>query len=169
MWRQLKSDRVRTDSSALWRFCTDFQTWWEGSCRCSPRWGWECTRCSRNTELVLPPGPGEKVSQSINQSSLTLSKNAFFISVLFHCWPWQHWTYLGQSAGLGSTPEEWMRPLGFQSYLKVWIGHTSGDLFEQRLLDFNELRWFNDVQNLLNFPKKHHLNLYLKNLKREPV
>lgn len=62
-----------------------------------------------------------------------------------------------------------MRPLGFQSYLKVWIGHTSGDLFEQRLLDFNELRWFNDVQNLLNFPKKHHLNLYLKNLKREPV
>lgn len=25
------------------------------------------------------------INQSINQSSLTLSKNAFFISVLFHC------------------------------------------------------------------------------------
>lgn len=46
---------VHTDSSALWRFCTGYRTWWEGSCRCSPRWGWECTRCSRSIALALPP------------------------------------------------------------------------------------------------------------------
>lgn len=42
-------------------------------------------------------------------------------------------------------------------YLKVWIGHTFRDLFEQRLLDFLELRWLNDIQNLLDLTQKHHL------------
>lgn len=44
-----------------------------------------------------------------------------------------------------------------QAHLKVWIGHTSGDLFEQRLLDFLKLCWLNDIQNLLDFTQKHHL------------
>ncbi len=42
-------------------------------------------------------------------------------------------------------------------YLKMWIGHTSRDLFKQRLLDFFELRRLNDVQNLLDLTQKHHL------------
>lgn len=44
-----------------------------------------------------------------------------------------------------------------QAYLKVWIGHTSRDLFEQWLLDFLELRGLNDIQNLLDFTQEHHL------------
>lgn len=33
--------------------------------------------------------------------------------------------------------------------LEVWAGDTSGDLFEKWILDFDELRWFDDVQDLL--------------------
>lgn len=44
-----------------------------------------------------------------------------------------------------------------QVYLKVWISHTFRDLFEQRLLDFFELRWLNDIQDLLNLTQEHHL------------
>ena len=36
--------------------------------------------------------------------------------------------------------------------LEMWAGDASGDLFEERLLDLHELRWFDDVQDLLQFP-----------------
>lgn len=39
----------------------------------------------------------------------------------------------------------------------MWVSHTSRDLPEQRLLDFLELCWLNDIQNLLNFTQEHHL------------
>lgn len=45
----------------------------------------------------------------------------------------------------------------YDVYLKVGIGHTFGDLFEQRLLNFLELRGLDDIQNLLNLTQKHHL------------
>lgn len=65
--------RVHTDSSALWRFCTGYRTWWEGPCRCSPRWGWECTRYSRSTVLALPPVTTERKKEKLNEwiTSLT--------------------------------------------------------------------------------------------------
>lgn len=31
------------------------------------------------------------------------------------------------------------------TYLKMWIGNTFRDLFEQRLLDFLELCWLNNI------------------------
>lgn len=34
----------------------------------------------------------------------------------------------------------------------MWAGDTSGDLFEKRLLDLDELCGFDDVQNLLQLP-----------------
>lgn len=40
----------------------------------------------------------------------------------------------------------------FGSDLEVWAGDTSGDLFEERLLDLDELCWFDDVQDLLQLP-----------------
>lgn len=36
--------------------------------------------------------------------------------------------------------------------LEVWAGDTSGDLFEERLLDLYELCWFDDVQDFLKLP-----------------
>lgn len=41
--------------------------------------------------------------------------------------------------------------------LKVWAGHTSGDLFEEGLLDLDKLCGLNDVQDLLQLPQEHHL------------
>lgn len=48
-------------------------------------------------------------------------------------------------------------PVLYHVYLKVWIGHTFRDLFEQWLLDFLELCWLNNIQNLLDFTQEHHL------------
>lgn len=36
--------------------------------------------------------------------------------------------------------------------LEVWAGDTSGDLFEERLLDLDELRRFNNIQDFLQLP-----------------
>lgn len=41
--------------------------------------------------------------------------------------------------------------------LEVWAGDTSGDLFEEGLLDLDKLRGLNNVQDLLQLPQKHHL------------
>lgn len=43
------------------------------------------------------------------------------------------------------------------SYLEVWAGHTFSKLSEERLLDFDELRRLNDVQDLLQLVQEHHL------------
>lgn len=43
------------------------------------------------------------------------------------------------------------------SYLEVWAGHTFSELSEERLLDFDELRRLNDVQDLLQLVQEHHL------------
>lgn len=40
-------------------------------------------------------------------------------------------------------------------YLKVWTGHTLGNLSEQWLLDFDKLRRIYDVKNLFNFSQEH--------------
>ena len=39
-------------------------------------------------------------------------------------------------------------------------GHTLGNLFEQRFLDFDKLSRLNHVQNLLYFTQKHHFFLW---------
>merc|ERR1719219_566075 len=44
-------------------------------------------------------------------------------------------------------------------HLEVGTGHTLGNLFEQRFLDFDKLSRLNHVQNLLYFTKKHHFFL----------
>ena len=41
------------------------------------------------------------------------------------------------------------------SYLEVGAGHTLGNLFEQRLLDFDKLSRLNNIQDLFYFTKKH--------------
>lgn len=41
------------------------------------------------------------------------------------------------------------------AHLKVWTGHTLGNLPEQWLLDFDKLRRINDVKDLLNFSQEH--------------
>ena len=46
------------------------------------------------------------------------------------------------------------------SYLEMGTGHTLGNLFEQRFLDFDKLSRLNHVQNLLYFTKKHHFFLW---------
>lgn len=42
-------------------------------------------------------------------------------------------------------------------YLKMWIAHTFRNLLKQRFLDFLELRWLDNVENLLDFPQEHDL------------
>lgn len=42
--------------------------------------------------------------------------------------------------------------------LEVRAGHASGDLFEERLLDLDELRGLDHVQDLLQLPEEHHLH-----------
>lgn len=42
-------------------------------------------------------------------------------------------------------------------YLEVRAGDASGNLFEQRLLDADELRRLDHVQDLLDLSKEHHL------------
>lgn len=42
-------------------------------------------------------------------------------------------------------------------YLEVRAGDTGCDLFEERLLHPDELRWFDHIQDLLNLPQEHHL------------
>lgn len=42
--------------------------------------------------------------------------------------------------------------------LEMRAGDTGCDLFEERLLDPDELRGFNHVQDLLDLPQEHHLN-----------
>lgn len=42
-------------------------------------------------------------------------------------------------------------------YLEVRAGDTGSDLLEERLLDPDELRRLNHIQDLLNLPKEHHL------------
>lgn len=42
-------------------------------------------------------------------------------------------------------------------YLEVRAGHTFGKLSEEWLLDFDELRWLNNVQDLLQLIQEHHL------------
>ena len=39
----------------------------------------------------------------------------------------------------------------------MWAGHTLGELSEERLLDFDELRGLDDVQDLLQLVQEHHL------------
>lgn len=46
-------------------------------------------------------------------------------------------------------------------YLEVRAGDTGCDLFEERLLDPDELRWLDHVQDLLNLPQEHHLNTHI--------
>lgn len=46
---------------------------------------------------------------------------------------------------------EWMR------HLEVRAGHTLGQLPEERLHNFDELRRLDDVQDLLQFVEEHHL------------
>lgn len=41
--------------------------------------------------------------------------------------------------------------------LEVWAGDTSGDLFEEGLLDLDKLRRLDDVQDFLQLTQKHHL------------
>lgn len=43
-------------------------------------------------------------------------------------------------------------------YLEVRAGDTGRDLFEERLLDPDELRRLDHVQDLFNLPQEHHLN-----------
>lgn len=43
------------------------------------------------------------------------------------------------------------------AYLEVRAGDASGDLFEERLLDADELRWLDYVQDLLDLSEEHHL------------
>lgn len=43
------------------------------------------------------------------------------------------------------------------AYLEVRFGHTYRDLFEQRLLDFLEMRRLDDVQDLFDFAQEHQL------------
>lgn len=42
-------------------------------------------------------------------------------------------------------------------YLEVRAGDASGDLLEERLLDANELRRLDHVQDLLDLSEEHHL------------
>lgn len=44
-------------------------------------------------------------------------------------------------------------------YLKVWTGHAFGDLPEQLLLDLDELRRIDDVEDLLDLAEEHDLLL----------
>lgn len=48
-----------------------------------------------------------------------------------------------RSQGRGGTESGWHK--GGSWYLKVGAGDTLGDLLEERLLDFFELCWFNDI------------------------
>ena len=41
--------------------------------------------------------------------------------------------------------------------LKVWTGDTLCDLLEQSLLDLDELRGFDHVEDLLYLAQEHHL------------
>ncbi len=41
--------------------------------------------------------------------------------------------------------------------LEMRAGDAGSNLFEQRLLHTDKLRWFNHVQNLLDLPQEHHL------------
>lgn len=43
-------------------------------------------------------------------------------------------------------------------YLEVRAGDAGRDLFEERLLDPDELRRLDHIQDLLNLPQEHHLN-----------
>lgn len=43
-------------------------------------------------------------------------------------------------------------------YLEVRAGDTGCDLFEERLLDPDELRRLDHIQDLLNLPQEHHLD-----------
>lgn len=46
--------------------------------------------------------------------------------------------------------------------LKMGARNTLGNLFKQRFLDFNKLRWFNHIQYLLQLPKEHDLEAHAK-------
>ena len=48
--------------------------------------------------------------------------------------------------------------LYFWAYLKMRTGYTFCNLSEKRLLDFDKLCRFNDIEDFLNFAKKHDLN-----------
>lgn len=45
-------------------------------------------------------------------------------------------------------------------YLEMRAGDTGCDLFEERLLDADELRRFDHIQDLLNLPQEHHLKTH---------
>lgn len=47
-------------------------------------------------------------------------------------------------------------------YLEMRAGDTSRDLFEERLLDADELRRLDHIQDLLNLPQEHHLKTQQK-------
>ena len=60
---------------------------------------------------------------------------------------------LPQACAMGDS----VNPKGGVTDLKVWAGDTSGDLFEEGLLDLDKLCGLNNVQDFLQLPQKHHL------------
>ncbi len=50
-----------------------------------------------------------------------------------------------------------------KAYLKVWTGHAFGYLLEELLLDLDELRGLDHVQNLLDLAQEHHLKEQVTN------
>lgn len=52
----------------------------------------------------------------------------------------------------------------------MWAGDTSGDLFEEWLLDLDKLCGFNHVQDFFQLSKKHHLehNDYFYTVRHDP-